>query len=177
MEPVPTGSTFLKLEYLAVDIKLLHNEAIVLFDQWNLYQWTFSIGKRNRALGVCKYRSKTIEISEFHAVNDPAEKVLDTLKHEIAHALAGYKVASHGPEWKEWAIKVGCSPDACAARSKDDTMHKPRGKYYAHCKLCCMRFDWYKKPKRLDVSRHHIGCKKVDSRNTVAKLTPIVEVT
>ena len=30
--------------------------------------------------------------------------------HEIAHAIAGYK-ASHGPDWKKWAIALGCKPE------------------------------------------------------------------
>ena len=46
-------------------------------------------GEDPARLGVCKYRAKRIEIAEYYAQNSPPETVLDTLRHEIAHAIAG----------------------------------------------------------------------------------------
>jgi hypothetical protein len=34
---------------------------------------------------------------------------LDTLRHEAAHAIAGYE-AGHGPVWRRWAVRLGAQP-------------------------------------------------------------------
>ena len=70
-----------------------------------LYGWTFAFAATKRRLGVCKFQAKRIEIAEFYAANNPPESVLDTLFHEIAHALAGPR-AGHGPNWKAIAIRL-----------------------------------------------------------------------
>lgn len=132
----------------------LELEAIVLFDQWNLNDWTLVIGKRARSLGVCRYRPKVIEITRHHIENDPYPDVMDTLKHEIAHALVflqyGLTVQPHGPEWKAMAEKVGCNPVACeATASVELRLSKPPGKWFAICPGCSVRFDYYRKPKIL----------------------------
>ena len=69
-----------------------------------LHEWSFGWAKTKRRQGACNYRSKRIEIAEYYATHNPPEKVLDTLLHEIAHALAGPK-ARHGPVWKAVAKK------------------------------------------------------------------------
>ena len=50
-----------------------------------LTSWSFAWAKTKRRQGVCKYRSRRIEIAEYYARHNPREKVLDTLMHEIAH--------------------------------------------------------------------------------------------
>jgi len=138
-----------------LNIQLLKNEAIVLLDFWNLSEWEFRLGTRCRSLGVCKMREKLIEVQEFHAIHDSAEDVLDTLKHEIAHALAwiryGTSIAVHGREWQELAKLVGCSPAGCetTAASISHRLAKQPGKYTATCGGCGQTFNWYRKPKRM----------------------------
>src|SRR3954466_6720554 len=68
--------------------------------------WTFGLSKAKRRLGVCKYRARRIEVAEYYARHSPEESVLDTLRHEIAHAIAGPS-AKHGPKWKALAIRLG----------------------------------------------------------------------
>jgi hypothetical protein len=82
-----------------------------------------------RRLGVCKYRTKRIEIVEFHTLNNPPENVLDTLLHEIAHALAG-PAARHGPVWKAFAVRIGATPRSCADSHKTTVMP---GDWQANC--------------------------------------------
>src|SRR3954471_14990035 len=74
--------------------------------------WTFGLSKAKRRLGVCKYRQKRIEVAEYYARHSPEESVLDTLRHEIAHALAGPS-AKHGPKWKAVAVRLGATPRSC----------------------------------------------------------------
>lgn len=94
--------------------------------------WTFGLANTKRQLGVCKYRKKRIEIGEYNALNSSQESVLDTLLHEIAHAIAGPK-AGHGPVWKAVAIRLGATPRACD--NSPETVVKP-GDWQATCLAC-----------------------------------------
>src|SRR3954467_11086748 len=108
-----------------------------------LHGWTFGLSKAKRRLGVCKYRQKRIEIAEYYARNSPEETVLDTLRHEIAHALAG-PAAKHGPAWKAVAVRLGARPRAC------DTSHEtvvPPGDWRATCPDCGRTFHRYRRPR------------------------------
>lgn len=81
-------------------------------EKWGLSHWKVSLNSRlTRALGCCVYSRNEIELQRRYVQENNVEIVLDTIRHEIAHALAGHK-AGHGPEWKMWAIKVGAMPEA-----------------------------------------------------------------
>jgi predicted SprT family Zn-dependent metalloprotease len=107
--------------------------------------WTFGLADTKRRLGVCKYRTKQIEIAEYYARNSPPETVLDTLWHEIAHAIAG-PAAKHGPAWKAVAIRLGATPRACD--SSHETVVTP-GDWQASCPACSKTFHRYRRPKSL----------------------------
>src|SRR5206468_7592237 len=110
-----------------------------------LQGWTFGLAKTRRRLGVCKYRAKRIEIAEYYARNSPPESVLDTLLHEIAHALAG-PAARHGPAWKAVAVRLGATPRAC------ETSHRAvmePGDWQASCPACNQTFHRYRRPRSL----------------------------
>lgn len=107
--------------------------------------WTFGLANTKRRLGVCKYRTKRIEISEYYAQHSPAEAVMDTLQHEIAHALAGH-AAGHGPIWKAIAVRLGATPLACDTSKQ--TVVKP-GDWQAICPACKKTYHRYKTPVSL----------------------------
>ena len=108
--------------------------------------WTFSFSKAKRMLGVCKYRAKRIEIAEYYAANSTRETVLDTLMHEIAHALAG-SGAGHGPAWKAIAVRLGATPRACESSSAVATQP---GDWQATCPACLRTVHRYKRPATLN---------------------------
>ena len=110
-----------------------------------LLGWTFAFADTKRRLGVCKYRSKRIEIAEYYALNSPQESVLDTLLHEIAHAIAG-PAARHGPAWKAVAVRLGATPRAC---DNSDTITMQPGDWQATCSACKKIIHRYKRPKCL----------------------------
>jgi predicted SprT family Zn-dependent metalloprotease len=110
-----------------------------------LHGWTFRLANAKRQLGVCKYRTKRIEIAEYYALNSPSETVLDTLLHEIAHAIAG-PAARHGPAWKAVAMRIGARPRACD--NSDETAMKP-GDWQATCPACKRIIHRYKRPRSL----------------------------
>lgn len=70
-------------------------------------EWTFKFSHAKKWLGICDYGKKEIRLSEIHTSKSPEEDVLDTILHEIAHALT--PGAGHGPIWKHVAKSIGCS--------------------------------------------------------------------
>lgn len=91
--------------------------------------WRFAWDIATKRGGACKYRSKTISLSRAiftKPVNQP--EALNTILHEIAHALAGGK-AGHGWQWKIIARRIGCTGDRCHTMETD--VKPPR--YVADC--------------------------------------------
>lgn len=72
-----------------MDLMILSESTAALFAEHGLVGWTFGLAAPKRRLGVCKYRRKRIEVSEFYARHNPDAAVLETLRHEIANALVG----------------------------------------------------------------------------------------
>ncbi len=128
-----------------MDLQELESIAAQELRKHGLKDWSFGWAKTNRRLGVCRYRWKRIEIAEYYAQHNPPENVLDTLLHEIAHALAGPD-ARHGPAWKAIATRIGATPRACD--TSPDTVVKP-GDWQATCSACQKTYHRYKRPRSL----------------------------
>lgn len=107
--------------------------------------WTFGLADTKRRLGVCKFRTKRIEIAEYYARHSPPETVLDTLLHEIAHAIAG-PAARHGPAWKAVAVRLGATPRSC--ETSREAVTTP-GDWQASCPSCARTVHLYRRPKTL----------------------------
>lgn len=122
-----------------------------------LTTWSFGWAKTKRRQGVCKYRTRRIEIAEYYAQHNSREKVLDTLMHEIAHALAGPK-AGHGPAWKAIARKLGAIPRAYDTCPETTVMP---GNWQATCEACGRTFHKYRRPQQLDGYRCRCVARKV----------------
>lgn len=135
-----------------MDLKELEVIARHELRKHNLRGWTFGWSKSRRQLGVCKYRSKRIEIAEFYALNSPKDSVLDTLLHEIAHAIAGPS-ARHGPAWKAVAVRLGATPRAC--EDSDQVVVEP-GDWQANCPACNKTVHLYRQPRSL--TGYHCRC-------------------
>src|SRR5215212_2787865 len=84
-----SGSTSRAREVECMDLEQLAAIARREMAKNGLHGWAFGLSRTRRGLGACKYKAKRIEIAEYYARNSPPETVLDTLLHEIAHALAG----------------------------------------------------------------------------------------
>lgn len=128
-----------------MDLQVLQAIAIRELEKHGLRDWTFRLSDAKRRLGVCKYRVKRIEIAGYYASNSSPETVLDTLFHEIAHALAGPQ-AHHGPAWKAIALRLGAKPQAC--ETSDLAVVKP-GDWQATCSSCQRTIHFYRRPQSL----------------------------
>lgn len=93
-------------------LQTISDKARALMDSHGLKEWHMRFDESIRFLGRCNFRDKVIFISRSHALDGEDKDVIDTILHEIAHALAGPK-ARHGPEWKKIARKIGATPRAC----------------------------------------------------------------
>lgn len=69
-------------------------------------RWTFGFDNGRRRAGLCSYTHKRITVSKYLALVHTIEEVLQTVKHEIAHALVGPK-AAHGKKWLDVAKSIG----------------------------------------------------------------------
>lgn len=73
--------------------------------------WRFQWNWRAREFGLCKYASKTIEISMDVAAKNTLDRFKLTLYHEIAHSLTeGHK---HDDVWKAKSLELGGNGEQC----------------------------------------------------------------
>ena len=99
--------------------------------------WKFVTGEHISRLGHCSSRKKEIMVSlNFNRYNDKA-LMLETIRHEIAHALVyewiwdnhiTRKVNAHGWEWKRFAMQVGATPRA-SVRCNNPVREEKRENY------------------------------------------------
>jgi predicted SprT family Zn-dependent metalloprotease len=115
--------------------------ALYLMGQHLPPDWAFAWNRRKRALGLCRYREKRIELSTHFVYANEVSHVRETILHEIAHALAGQK-AAHGPSWKAMCIRVGCKPERC----DKGVAVMPSGRWTAQCAACGKQFSRHRRP-------------------------------
>ncbi|MGJ8725880.1 MAG: SprT family zinc-dependent metalloprotease [Roseibacillus sp.] len=78
--------------------------------------WTGSLDNAERRFGICRPAKREISLSRPLAALNPEEEVLDTILHEIAHALAGIETGQncgHDERWKAICRRIGARPDRC----------------------------------------------------------------
>ncbi len=122
--------------------------AIQLMAQHGLTDWAFAFNTNKRRAGVCRYpvrgRPGRIELSKHYVLRNPEHEVLDTILHEIAHALVGHG-HGHDEVWKAKCVEVGARPERCYG----EEVEMPRGRWRATCGGCGREHDRHRKPKRL----------------------------
>ena len=80
--------------------------------------WRFAFDESKSRFGSCHYNIKVIFISRLFALVIKDEKVLDTLLHEISHALVG-SGHGHNEVWRRKAISMGCNGERCGDLTKE----------------------------------------------------------
>lgn len=106
---------------------MILEEAIALaysqLDFWKLTQagWSIALDERTRVLGHCCYKDKVITLSVLHVEQHDEKDILNTIRHEIAHALVG-PGHNHDERWQAYARIVGAKPepwaDCCAPKRR-----------------------------------------------------------
>jgi predicted SprT family Zn-dependent metalloprotease len=102
--------------------------------------WTFKFDRAKRRFGCCHHSTKTISLSEpLVELNEPY-RVINTILHEIAHALVGTE-NGHNAVWKAKAVSIGCD----GKRAYDSTVIRPpikrinRKAVFGRCPNCTTR--------------------------------------
>jgi predicted SprT family Zn-dependent metalloprotease len=93
-------------------IRLLRNN----LNKNGLIDWKIRISKAVKKLGSCHYSKKTISLSSQFIEMGTETTILNTILHEIAHALCPGD--GHGEKWKKKAIELGCDGKRCASGFK-----------------------------------------------------------
>ena len=104
--------------------------------------WHFEFDAATTRLGLCRFKTRTISLSRRLTEVNTRETVLDTILHEIAHALQ--PLAGHGRIWKLQCMALGAKPQACARASDVVTL---QGKYVATCPGCGAQFHKHARPR------------------------------
>jgi predicted SprT family Zn-dependent metalloprotease len=114
--------------------------------------FSFRFDRAKQRFGSCNWNIKEITLSQYLTELNSKEDVIDTILHEIAHALTSkeHRRKHHGREWKHIATSIGC----CADRCYDDTIKRPKGNYIYQCPACSEEYDFYRKLRR------NVGCTK-----------------
>lgn len=68
--------------------------------------WKFQWDRASRRLGACHYGRKTITMSYALTERISRRQAVDTITHEIAHAIVGH-AAGHGPIWRAKHRELG----------------------------------------------------------------------
>ena len=77
-------------------------------DKHGLHEWSIRLNQNaeSRFLGMCSHKDKTIILSAHHIDIHPDPDVINTIKHEVAHALTpGH---GHDEVWASKAKEIGC---------------------------------------------------------------------
>lgn len=75
--------------------------------------WILTFNNRKAALGLCSYTKKEVQISRHFLKLRSYEEILNTVSHEVAHALVGSK-EGHGPRWVRLHKQLGGNGERCA---------------------------------------------------------------
>lgn len=131
--------------------------------------WSFRFNKNKRRLGVCKQDERLIELSEFYVQRNDQEHVLDTILHEIAHAMVGTH-HGHDDTWKAMCIRIGASPSSCSS-----TAVMPEGYWQAKCPGCVSVFTRHRRPRRLR-GRYCVACGPVHGQLVFSDVRTVQEL-
>lgn len=104
-----------------------------LLDEHGLTEqgWTIEFMNGKRLLGQCRYRNKTIRLSRWLCRLGNDSEVIDTILHEVAHAIVG-PGHKHDFVWKQKAMQLGAHPRACQNNMSYSVPHK----YEIVCSWC-----------------------------------------
>lgn len=98
-----------------------------------LYDWTFEVSTRaKRRLAATKYDKQTISLSAWLLDNHDEERILLTVRHELAHAILGPGYG-HGDRWRELCLRIGGDGKRLV---REDLEGQPEYRYHAVCEEC-----------------------------------------
>ena len=95
-----------------VSLVEIENKANELLKKHNLSSWEFAFDLAENRSGCCYYARKLICMSVTYCMKATKAEILNTLLHEIAHALTGPGFG-HSRAWRMVAQNIGCTAERC----------------------------------------------------------------
>ena len=131
-------------------------------------EWGFVLDRAKRRRGCCNYTKKQVSISR-HLLDDPWESIENTIRHEIAHVIAG-SGAGHGPKWRAAARSLGIKPKRCGEKMAAEIEYR----YTVLCTSCGTKWSRHRIARSYRAKLARCRCSKckamtieiVDSRAT-----------
>lgn len=74
--------------------------------------WQLAFDLAPARAGSCRYEKKQITLSVTYCLKASKGEIVDTILHEIAHAIVGPK-HGHDAAWKAAAQRIGCTAERC----------------------------------------------------------------
>jgi hypothetical protein len=114
-----------------------------------LTDWVAVSNRRKRAFGVCDYSLKRVELSSILTPNCTDESTIETIYHEVAHALCpGH---NHDKLWKKVCIGLGGNGERCGGDENyingDKQFLVEMTKYTRICPVCGNKTPASRRPK------------------------------
>lgn len=124
-----------------------------------LDRWTFQFDNGLNRFGRCIHGKNMITLSEHLTRANTADRVRQTILHEIAHALVG-PGAGHGPVWQRKAREIGVLD--VSARFSAATTAIPQGRYELSCATCGNKAHIHRMTEKTKRSACGVCCKKLN---------------
>jgi len=131
--------------------------------------WTFKWHNSIKILGTCSYKYKRIMLSKRWSLTNSKEEVLDTILHEIAHAMTP-EDEGHGELWKAACRKIGAKDARLySGKVKATDVAVPTHVIY-HIETGKIYKTYFRKPSKRLYSSIHRRFIKSDRAGTEGKL-------
>lgn len=130
------------------EVRAVSQMARTYLNSVGLTAWHFRFNSNKRRLGVCKYRSRTIELS-VHVLPLGWAQIEDTIKHEAAHALVG-PGHHHNSVWARKARELGAKPERCVNLSAIGG-HLVEPRFIQYCINGCWETKRHKRKLRAEL--------------------------
>ncbi len=113
-------------------IEKVREIALDMMKKQKLRGWKIEFNNAIHGIGTCHFYDKVIKFSRKHCELASDTDVLDTIAHEVAHAVVGYNKGNiHCDLWKAKCIELGGTGKV----QWDDNNTIPH-KYKSVCKYC-----------------------------------------
>jgi predicted SprT family Zn-dependent metalloprotease len=110
--------------------------------------WRVEITKHKTIFGQCDFSRRIIMLSAPLVLVNEVEVVLDTIRHEIAHALVG-PFNNHNIIWKRKCLEIGGNGKA-RFNPKRDSVKMADSPFVGLCSKCGLQIPRYRKTHTIE---------------------------
>lgn len=104
--------------------------------------WHLALDGAVSRCGSCHHGRRRITLSRHYIKLNGQPEIVNTILHEIAHALNGNMRDAHGPAWRAIARRIGSSGERCASR----TVAMPPKRFVGECEKCHTKLEHNMRP-------------------------------